>query len=75
MSYFDYDNHETPAPKSLRAELLSESDSLVNGDRNSAYGPPHQDFQRTADILSASSLTFGKMRPRWPRSQRSLIAS
>lgn len=38
---------------SLRTELLAEADILVNGDRNATYGEPHQDFQRTADMLTA----------------------
>ncbi|WP_051165727.1 DUF6378 domain-containing protein [Amycolatopsis orientalis] len=36
-----------------RKALLTEAESLVNGDRNNTYGEPHQDFQRTADMLSA----------------------
>jgi hypothetical protein len=48
--------------KSLRAELLEEANSLVNGDRNNAYGPPHQDFQRTADMLTAMGFRFGDYR-------------
>jgi hypothetical protein len=43
--------------KSLRKEMLEEADSLVNGDRNNTYGPPHQDFQRTADALTAFGFT------------------
>jgi hypothetical protein len=31
-----------------RSELLREAETLVNGDRNNAYGPPDQDFERTA---------------------------
>jgi hypothetical protein len=34
--------------KSHRAELLDEARQLVTSDRNNSYGPPHQDFQRTA---------------------------
>lgn len=37
----------------MRGGLLAEADSLVNGDRNNAYGPPHQDFARTAGMLTA----------------------
>ncbi len=33
-----------------RSELLREAETLVNGDRNNSYGPPDQDFQRTADL-------------------------
>lgn len=44
-----------------RTELLAEAENLVNGDRNNTYGAPAQDFQRTADILSA--LGFRAERP------------
>lgn len=40
-------------PRSPRAEVLDEAKDLVLGDRNNQYGPPTQDFQRTADALSA----------------------
>lgn len=36
-----------------RQEALEEAIGLVTGDRNSAYGPPMQDFERTAGALSA----------------------
>jgi hypothetical protein len=38
--------------ESLRKSLLDEVASLVLGDRNAAYGPPHQDFARTAAMLT-----------------------
>jgi hypothetical protein len=41
----------------LRAELLREAERLVTGDRNNSYGPPHQDFQHTADMLTALGFT------------------
>lgn len=41
------------APKSIRGDMLDEAKSLVTGDRNNVYGPPNQDFQRTADMMSA----------------------
>lgn len=31
-------------------ELLATADRLVNGDRNNTYGPPSQDFTRTAQL-------------------------
>ena len=30
--------------------MLRQAEQLVNGDRNNQYGPPDQDFQRTADL-------------------------
>ena len=30
--------------------VLQEADELIHGDRNASYGPPNQDFQRTADM-------------------------
>jgi hypothetical protein len=45
-------------PQSLRTEMLLEAEGLINGDRNNQYGPPHQDFQRTADMLSAMGFRF-----------------
>ena len=31
-----------------RTRMLHQAEQLVNGDRNNAYGPPDQDFERTA---------------------------
>lgn len=42
-----------PGVPSERASLLDEAKQLVTGDRNSQYGPPTQDFARTADLLNA----------------------
>ena len=40
---------EQGAPEvSPRAAILREAESLITGDRNSQYGPPTQDFTRTA---------------------------
>lgn len=38
---------------SPRAAALDEAKQLVTGDRNNQYGPPTQDFQRTASLLNA----------------------
>jgi hypothetical protein len=38
---------------SPRASVLNEARDLITGDRNHSYGPPTQDFQRTADVLTA----------------------
>lgn len=46
-----------PEPPELpRAGVLDEAKTLVTQDRNNQYGPPTQDFQRTADILHALGL-------------------
>lgn len=36
-----------------RASVLNEARDLITGDRNNQYGPPTQDFARTADLLNA----------------------
>lgn len=36
-----------------RSDLLDEAKILVTGDRNNAYGPPSQDFLRSADMMTA----------------------
>ena len=36
--------------QSPRAALLNEAKSLITGDRNNQYGPPTQDFTRTAEF-------------------------
>lgn len=33
-----------------RESVLSEAKTLISGDRNAHYGPPTQDFQRTAAL-------------------------
>lgn len=38
---------------SPRAGALDEAKALITGDRNNAYGPPWQDFARTAGALNA----------------------
>lgn len=35
---------------STRKSILDEAESLINGDRNANYGPPTQDFARTAAL-------------------------
>jgi uncharacterized protein DUF6378/uncharacterized protein DUF4406 len=39
--------------ESPRASALNEARDLITGDRNNSYGPPTQDFQRSADALNA----------------------
>lgn len=41
---------ELPSP---RASVLDEARALITGDRNNAYGPPSQDFMRSAEALNA----------------------
>lgn len=45
---------DLPTPDvSPRAAALDEAKALITGDRNNAYGPPTQDFARSADALNA----------------------
>lgn len=39
--------------RSVRQEMLYEASGLVTGDRNNTYGPPWQDFMRSAGALNA----------------------
>lgn len=39
--------------ESPRGSVLDEAKDLITGDRNAAYGPPDQDFRRTAGALTA----------------------
>jgi Domain of unknown function (DUF6378)/Domain of unknown function (DUF4406) len=41
-----------------RADALTEAKALITGDRNNSYGPPTQDFQRTADMASSFGFRF-----------------
>lgn len=34
----------------LNSPVLAEADALINGNRQASYGPPEQDFKRTADM-------------------------
>lgn len=45
-------------PSSPREDVLNEAISCVMGDRNNQYGPPTQDFRRTADAASALGFQF-----------------
>lgn len=42
-----------PRQLSPRADALTEAQALITGDRNNAYGPPTQDFRRTAGMATA----------------------
>lgn len=37
----------------MKKSILKEADSLVNGDRQQDYGPPEEDFERTARMWTA----------------------
>jgi hypothetical protein len=50
---------EEPEPeRSPREQSLRRAISYVCGDRNNAYGPPTQDFERTADLWTAFGFRF-----------------
>lgn len=44
--------------QSERESLLDEANRLTSGDRNNQYGPPTQDFERTAAMWSAMGFSF-----------------
>ena len=37
----------------IRQQLLDQASTLIHGDRNNQYGPPTQDFTRTAQMWTA----------------------
>jgi len=49
--------------ESTRAALLDEAKELITGDRNNQYGPPAQDFQRSAAALNAYGYRGPQGRP------------
>lgn len=52
--YFqDIDVSAPSKSASVRGDALDEAKALITGDRNNAYGPPWQDFSRTAGALNA----------------------
>lgn len=48
---------EPDSKPSPRASALNEARDLITGDRNNQYGPPTQDFTRTADMATAFGFT------------------
>lgn len=54
---WEYGEPSDPSEDSARAVLLDEAKSLVLGDRNNSYGPPTQDFARSAAMMSALGYT------------------
>jgi hypothetical protein len=56
VPYWYFEDIDVSAPSkstSVRGDALDEAKALITGDRNSAYGPPWQDFSRTAGALNA----------------------
>jgi hypothetical protein len=52
--YWYFEPIEPPAlSNSVRGGALDEAKGLITGDRNNSYGPPWQDFSRTAEALNA----------------------
>lgn len=54
--YWFFEDRDVSAPSkstSARGDMLDEAKALITGDRNNAYGPPHQDFNRSAGALNA----------------------
>lgn len=49
--------------ESVRGGALDEARALITGDRNNAYGPPWQDFSRTAGALTAMGYAGPNGRP------------
>jgi hypothetical protein len=58
--YWSYPALRTPpeTTDSPRAQSLQRAIGYVCGDRNAAYGPPTQDFKRTADLWTAFGFRF-----------------
>lgn len=55
-NYWVFEPIETPTledTESPRASALDEAKQLITGDRNNSYGPPTEDFRRTADMATA----------------------
>lgn len=50
---YDPDQQAQEVEPLPRASLLREAEKLTCGDRNNQYGPPTQDFARTAEVLNA----------------------
>lgn len=46
------DNPTNPEQSPLRVEALREAAKIISSDRNKQYGPPEDNFQRTAQIWS-----------------------
>jgi hypothetical protein len=54
VPYWYFEDIDGPElSESVRAQACDEGKQLITGDRNNSYGPPWQDFQRTADAMTA----------------------
>lgn len=54
--YWYFKDADVSSPKetpSVRERVLTTATALVTGDRNNSYGPPTQDFRRSADAMTA----------------------
>lgn len=51
--YFEDTDVSAGKSQSVRGDMLDEAKALITGDRNNSYGPPHQDFARSAGALNA----------------------
>lgn len=59
-----FDVMDEPTPQaSQRGKILATANSLINGDRNSAYGAPYDDFSRTAAMWNGYGATGPGGRP------------
>lgn len=61
--------------KSPRAQMLDNAKKLITGDRNNSYGPPTQDFDRTAGALNAYGYRGPGDRPLKPHDVAIIIMS
>lgn len=64
--YWYFEDIDVSAPSkssSVRGDALDEAKALITGDRNNAYGPPWQDFSRTAGALNAYGYQGPEGRP------------
>jgi len=53
MEPTDSNTTNTPQRYTFREDVLTEAITATTQERNNQYGPPHQDFSRTATMWSA----------------------
>jgi hypothetical protein len=87
-AYYHWKTQGTPQPEPLvltekrmmsghvppRADVLQEAAGLITGDRNNAYGPPTQDFKRSADAMTAMGYRANLDQPIRPHDVAILVA-